>query len=90
MTAIDARWYAKVEQRRDILSVVTTHVSFLVLADGKVKNIKIISNTANQVVANTSIDAIVGAKLPAIPQEILKQIKQDWIDFEIPFTVFAR
>src|SRR5207302_1826786 len=45
LDAIGSRWYAFVEQKRDLINIGTTRVVFVVDRDGHVKNLKIIENT---------------------------------------------
>src|SRR5436305_7737388 len=48
LDAIGSRWYAFVEQKRDLINIGTTRVVFVVDRDGHVKNLKIIENTGNE------------------------------------------
>src|SRR6266403_1938138 len=58
LDAIGSRWYAFVEQKRDLINIGTTRVVFLVDRDGHVKNLKIVENSGNETLANVCIQAV--------------------------------
>jgi outer membrane biosynthesis protein TonB len=88
LDAIGSRWYAFVEQKRDLINIGTTRVAFVVDRDGHVKNLKIIENTGNETLANICIQAVQDAQLPAMPDDLATTLPGDGFPIDIPFTVF--
>ena len=88
LDAIGCRWYAFVEQKRDLINIGTTRVVFVVDRDGHVKNLKIIENTGNETLANVCIQAVQDAQLPPMPDDLATTLPADGFPMDIPFTVF--
>src|SRR5881275_2849753 len=88
LDAIGSRWYAFVEQKRDLINIGTTRVVFVVDRDGHVKNLKIIENTSNETLANVCIQAVQDAQLPPMPDDLATTLPADGFPMDIPFTVF--
>jgi len=87
--AIGSRWYASVEGHRDLISIGTTYVTFVVDPSGRVKNFKIVENTGNETSANVVIQSVQEAKLPAMSEELATTVPPEGLTIEIPFTIFA-
>jgi outer membrane biosynthesis protein TonB len=87
---IGERWYRQVSTDSGMIKVGAVRISFRVMADGHIKNLRIISNTSNEAFANICIHAVQEARIPPIPKSILRPKPEQWIDFEIPFTIFAK
>jgi hypothetical protein len=83
---ISSMWMRELERNRDMTVAGTVEVAFRVTALGKVENLKIISNTSNEAVANTCIYVITKAQLPPIPADALKN-GSPWINIHLPLTV---
>jgi outer membrane biosynthesis protein TonB len=88
LDAIGSRWYAFVEQKRDLINIGTTRVVFLVDRDGHVKNLKIVENSGNETLANVCIQAVQDAQLPPMPDDLATTLPGDGFPMDIPFTVF--
>ncbi len=88
LDAIGSRWYAFVEQKRDLINIGTTRVVFVVDRDGHVKNLKIIENTGNETLANVCIQAVQDAQLPPMPDDLATTLPPEGLDMDIPFTIF--
>src|SRR5213075_2683997 len=88
LDAIGSRWYAFVEQKRDLINIGTTRVAFVVDRDGHVKNLKIIENSSNETLANVCIQAVQDAQLPPMPDDLATTLPADGFPMDIPFTVF--
>src|SRR4029077_14746775 len=89
LDAIGSRWYAFVEQKRDLVTIGTTRVVFVVDRSGHVKNLKVVENSSNETLANVCIQSIQEAQLPPMPDELATAVPGDGLPMEIPFTVFA-
>jgi hypothetical protein len=87
--AIGSRWYASVEGHRDLITIGTTYVTFVVDPSGRVKNFKIVENTGNETSANVVIQSVQEAKLPAMSEELATTVPPEGLTIEIPFTIFA-
>jgi outer membrane biosynthesis protein TonB len=90
MSAIGPLWYRAVDRNRDYLSPGTARPTFRITPEGRVENLRLVSNTSNQFLAEASAQSIRQAKLPAIPKTVLKEAGQNWIDFSLPFTIFPK
>ena len=88
LDAIGSRWYAFVEQKRDLINIGTTRVVFVVDRDGHVKNLKVIENSSNEALANVCIQAVQEAQLPPMPDDLATTLPADGFPMDIPFTVF--
>ena len=86
--AIGSRWYAFIDQKRDLINIGTTRVVFVVDRHGHVNNLKVIENTANETVANVCIQSIQEAQLPPIPDDLVATLPAEGLEADIPFTIF--
>jgi outer membrane biosynthesis protein TonB len=89
LDAVGSRWYAFLDQKRDLINIGTTRVVFVVDRSGRVNNLKVIENTANETVANVCIQSIQEAQLPPIPDDLAATLPAEGLDMDIPFTIFA-
>ena len=86
--AVGSRWYAFLDQRRDLINIGTTRVVFVVDRSGSVNNLKVIENTANEANANVCIQSIQEAQLPPIPDDVAATLPEEGLDVDIPFIIF--
>jgi hypothetical protein len=89
LDAVGSRWYAFIDQKRDLINIGTTRVVFVVDRSGRVNNLKVIENTANEASANVCIQSIQEAQLPPIPDDLAATLPAEGLDMDIPFTIFA-
>jgi len=89
MDAVGSRWYAFLDQKRDLINIGTTRVVFVVDRSGRVNNLKVIENTANEASANVCIQSIQEAQFPPIPDDLAATLPAEGLDMDIPFTIFA-
>jgi hypothetical protein len=89
LDAVGSRWYAFIDQKRDLINIGTTRVVFVVDRSGRVNNLKVIENTANEASANVCIQSIQEAQLPPIPDDLADTLPSEGLDMDIPFTIFA-
>ena len=87
--AIGSHWYAYIEQKSDLVSLGTARVLFFVDRSGRVKNLKVVSNDSNEAFANVCLQAILDAKLPAIPEDVASALPPEGLESEIAFTTFS-
>ena len=88
LNEIGSRWYRDIEKDPNLVAVGTARISFRITPSGRVGNLRITSNTSNNYFANVCLRAIQEAKLPPIPQSVLREANKKWIDVDIPFTLF--
>ena len=89
LDAVGSRWYAFLDQKRDLINIGTTRVVFVVDRSGRVNNLKVVENTANEASANVCIQSIQEAQLPPIPDDLAATLPTEGLDMDIPFTIFA-
>lgn len=89
--AIGERWYGRMQRGvGGLASPGTVRITFRIIPEGRVTNLKVVSNTSNEAFANICLQSIIEAKFPPVPEIVLKQQGHNWVDFNIPFTLFAK
>jgi outer membrane biosynthesis protein TonB len=86
--AIGSRWYAFVDRQADLISIGTTRVVFVVDRSGRVKNLKVVENTANEALANVCIQSIQEAQFPPMSDDLAATLPADGLPMDIPFIIF--
>ena len=87
MSTIGPLWYRAVDTNRNNLAIGTARFTFRITPEGRVENLRLVSNTSNEFLVKISARAIKEAKLPAIPKAVLKEAGQKWIDVDLPFKI---
>jgi outer membrane biosynthesis protein TonB len=87
--AIGSRWYHYTAAKVDLISIGTTSVTFEIMADGSVQNLRITENTANEASASIALRSIQETKFPPIPEDLLAILPQGRFTMEESFTIFA-
>jgi outer membrane biosynthesis protein TonB len=80
--AIGSRWYAYMEQRRELANIGTLQVHFFIDRSGRVKNLKVTENTSNESFANICLQSILEAHLPPIPDDLAATLPPDGLEIE--------
>ena len=86
--AIGSHWYAYVQEKMDLISLGTTQVVFCVDRSGKVKNVKVLSNSSNEAFANVCLQSILEIQVPPIPEDVAATLPPEGLDESITFTMF--
>jgi outer membrane biosynthesis protein TonB len=82
---IGRAWYHSVQTNSQKLALGTIRIAITASADGKITELRVLSNTSNELMAQISLAAIRQAKIPPIPPELLSDGKfQD----QVSFTMF--
>jgi outer membrane biosynthesis protein TonB len=89
LDAIGSRWYAHVEQYRDLISIGTARLVFWVDRTGTIKDLRVVENTSNEAFANVCIQSIQEAKLPPMSEDLAATLPPKGLEVDIPFVVFA-
>ena len=86
--AIGSRWYAYMEAKRDLASLGTVRVTFYIDRTGRVQRLKVASNDANEAFANIALQAILDAKFPPLPDDLVSSLPPEGLDQDISFINF--
>jgi len=86
---IGSRWYAYVESRREMIGIGTLQAHFTIDRTGKIKNVRILSNSSNETFANVCLQSIMEAKLPPIPDDVAATLPPEGLDSgDYNFTMY--
>jgi outer membrane biosynthesis protein TonB len=80
--SIGSRWYAYVDQKRDLINIGTLQLRFYVDRSGRVKNLKITENTSNESFANICLQSVLEAQLPPIPDDVADTLPPEGLQVE--------
>jgi hypothetical protein len=76
----------RLHQRVDLASAGEVIIHFFVTPEGKVQNVKVNSNTANDTSARIAILAATDAKIPPMPPEVFENISGGRIEMTVRFV----
>ncbi len=86
--AIGSRWYYYMNDKMDLVSVGTAHVEAEVDAKGGIKNLRVLSNNANEAFANICLQSFQEAQIPPIPPDLIATLPQGRLPVDIYFTTY--
>jgi outer membrane biosynthesis protein TonB len=87
--SVGSRWYAFVDQKRDLVTIGTLRLRFYVDRSGQVKNLKITENSSNETFANVCLQSVIEAHLPPIPEDIANTLPPEGLEVDgFSFTIF--
>ena len=84
--AIGSRWYYYVNDQIGLLNIGTVEVRFIVSSNGKVGGVKVLSNTSNESFASVSVNSIIEAEIPPIPEEVAKLLVNERLEIDYTFS----
>ncbi len=87
--AIGSRWYYYVNDQIGLLNIGTVEIRFIVSADGKASRLKVLSNTSNESFASVSVNSIIEAEIPPIPEEVAKLLDKGRLEIDYSFTILS-
>lgn len=87
--AVGSRWYYHVGRSQDLVSIGTAQVVFLVDRNGRVKNLKLIRNSSNEIFANVCLEAVQDVQLPSMSDDIASTLPPEGLEEEMSFTIYA-
>ena len=87
--SVGARWYQHTHERQDLISIGTTRLTFTIDRSGKVSNLKVIENTANEAFAIVCIQSVQELKLPPIPEDVASTLPSEGLQQELTFILYA-
>jgi outer membrane biosynthesis protein TonB len=87
--SIGSRWYAYVEQKRDLITIGTLRLRFDIDRSGQVKNVKITENSSNEAFANVCLQSVLEAHLPPIPEDVANTLPPEGLEVDgLGFIIF--
>jgi outer membrane biosynthesis protein TonB len=87
--AIGSRWYAFVEQKRDLINIGTLRLRFNIDRSGQVKDLKITENSSNEAFANVCVQSVLEAHLPPIPDDVANTLPPEGLEVDgLGFIIF--
>jgi len=87
--AIGGRWYYYMKAKIDLVSIGTAHVEAEVDKNGKIKNLRVISNNANEAFANICLQSFQEAQIPPIPPDLIATLPDGKLPVDFFFTTYA-
>jgi len=87
--SIGSRWYAYVDQKRDLISIGTLRLRFVIDPSGRVKDLKVTENSSNEAFANVCVQSVLEAHLPPIPEDVAQNLPSEGLVVEgLGFIIF--
>ena len=87
--SIGSRWYANVDQKRDLITIGTLRLRFNVDRSGRVKDLKITENSSNEAFANVCVQSVLEAHLPPIPEDVADKLPPEGLEIDgLGFIIF--
>ncbi|MGC2353660.1 MAG: energy transducer TonB, partial [Candidatus Udaeobacter sp.] len=87
--SIGSRWYANVDQKRDLITIGTLRLRFVVERSGRVKDLKITENSSNEAFANVCVQSVQEAHLPPIPEDVADTLPPEGLEIDgLGFIIF--
>ena len=87
--AIGVLWYRYTKEKNDLISIGTAHIEGEVDAGGKVRNLRVISNDANEAFANVCLQSFQEAQIPPIPADLVATLPDGRLQLDFHFTMYA-
>jgi TonB family protein len=87
--AVGARWYRYYERRRDIIGIGTVRLLCFVDRSGRVTNIQVVENTANEAFANMCLQSVQEVKLSPIPEDVAATLPSEGLQVGLTFVSYA-
>lgn len=87
--AIGARWYYYMNSKMDLVSIGTAHLQAEVDAQGHIKNMRVVSNNANEAFANICLQSFQEAHIPPIPPDLIATLPEGRMPVDFSFTAYA-
>ena len=84
--AVGSRWYYYVRERGDLINLGTVQIRFYVRSDGKVEDVKVLRNSSNETLASTSLQSIIEANIPPMPDDLAPMFSGDRMEFTMSFN----
>jgi outer membrane biosynthesis protein TonB len=87
--SVGSRWYAYVDQKRDLINIGTLQLRFYIDRSGQVTNLKVVENTSNEAFANVCVQSVQEAHLPPIPEDVANTLPPEGLEADgFSFTIY--
>jgi outer membrane biosynthesis protein TonB len=87
--AIGSRWYYYMNSKGDLVSIGTAQIQAEVDAKGRVQNLRVVSNNANEAFANICLQSFQEAHIPPIPPDLIATLPEGRMSVDFSFTSYA-
>jgi outer membrane biosynthesis protein TonB len=87
--AVGARWYSHMQERQDLVSIGTARLTFSIDRSGRVTNLRVLENTANEAFAGVCLQSVQELKLPPIPEDVAATLPSEGLQAELTFISYA-
>jgi outer membrane biosynthesis protein TonB len=87
--SVGKRWYKYTAAKRDLIGIGTIKLTFWIDRAGRVTNLKVVSNTANEAFASVCLQSVQELKLPPIPEEIASTLPPEGLPGDLTFVMYA-
>ncbi len=87
--AIGSRWYYYIKAKGDVASIGTARIEAEVDDQGKIRNLRMRSNSANEAFANICLQSFQEAQIPPIPSDLVATLPDGRLPLEFSFTYFS-
>jgi outer membrane biosynthesis protein TonB len=87
--AIGSRWYYYMNSKGDLVSVGTANLQAEVDAQGRVQNLRIVSNNANEAFANICLQSFQEAHIPPIPPDLIAALPEGRMPVDFTFISYS-
>lgn len=87
--AIGSRWYYYMKSKGDLVSIGTANLQAEVDAQGRVQNLRVVSNNANEAFANICLQSFQEARIPPIPPDLIAALPEGRMPVDFSFTAYA-
>ncbi len=84
---IGEEWQRAISRRMSFLQRGTLRVRFSVDANGSMKDLRVVGNSANPIAGTITLNAISGVKLPPIPDAVLATLPSGKMEIEFFFSI---
>src|SRR5438874_2366397 len=87
--SIGSRWYAYMDQKRDLINIGTLRLGFIIDRSVRVKNLKVTENSPNEAFASVCVQSVMEAHLPPIPEDVAQSLPPEGLEVEgLGFIIF--
>lgn len=87
--AIGSRWYFYTKSNIDLVNIGTAIVEAEVDSEGKVRDLKLVSNDSNEAFANVCLQSFQEAQIPPIPPDLVATLPDGRLQVTISFVMYA-
>ena len=86
--AVERQWHRYREQNADFVTYGTLKVKFRVDKKGTPRNLKLIKNDANSVMAEFTLRAVLDADIPEMPEEVSSMLGSSGLEISYDVIVY--